>query len=148
MAITPTLACSLVQVGPDSMVGDGTRIDERTVVKRSVVGRQCVIGRDVKIINSVLMDHVTVPDRCGGGGATHRAVAPKHAECHCAPMPVLLFFSVADSRATLENVVVGSFATLGEDCNLKDCEVSYGATVGKGRTRARPHGIGGAGRCG
>jgi len=45
-------------------VGDGTRIDERTVVKRSVVGRQCVIGRDVKIINSVLMDHVTVPDRC------------------------------------------------------------------------------------
>jgi len=41
---------------------------------------------------------------------------------------------VADIRATLENVVVGSFATLGEDCNLKDCEVSYGATVGKGRT--------------
>ncbi|KAJ3409732.1 hypothetical protein HDV05_004289 [Chytridiales sp. JEL 0842] len=50
------------QVGPDSMVGEGTRLGERTGVKKSVIGKHCIIGRNVKIVGSVIMDHVIIDD--------------------------------------------------------------------------------------
>ncbi|CAG8481368.1 7800_t:CDS:10 [Ambispora leptoticha] len=50
------------QVGNDSMIGEHTKIDERTSIKRSTVGAHCVIGKNVKINNSILMDHVIVQD--------------------------------------------------------------------------------------
>ncbi|KAJ1972197.1 Translation initiation factor eIF-2B subunit gamma [Dimargaris xerosporica] len=50
------------QVGSDSMVGKETKMDERCSVKKSVIGAHCVIGKYVKIVNSVLMDYVTVED--------------------------------------------------------------------------------------
>ncbi|KAJ1978853.1 Translation initiation factor eIF-2B subunit gamma [Dimargaris cristalligena] len=50
------------QIGADSMVGNLTKVDERTSVKKSVIGAHCVIGKNVKIVNSVLMDYITVED--------------------------------------------------------------------------------------
>ncbi|KAJ3111146.1 hypothetical protein HK100_002796 [Physocladia obscura] len=50
------------QVG-DSLIGDSTRIGEKTGIKKSVIGKHCVIGKNVKIINSVLMDHCVIGDK-------------------------------------------------------------------------------------
>ncbi|CEP12948.1 hypothetical protein [Parasitella parasitica] len=50
------------QVGNDSIIGESTKIDERSSVKKSCVGSYCVIGKNVKIINSVIMDHVVIGD--------------------------------------------------------------------------------------
>ena len=50
------------QVGSDSIVGEGTTLGDKTVVKRSVIGRNCVIGEKVKITNSILMDNVFVSE--------------------------------------------------------------------------------------
>lgn len=51
------------QVGNDSIIGEYTKIDERSSVKKSCVGAHCVIGKNVKIANSVIMDHVVIGDK-------------------------------------------------------------------------------------
>jgi translation initiation factor eIF-2B subunit gamma len=51
-------------VGPQCMLGEGSTLEEKCSVKKSVVGRLCRIGSNVKIINSVVMDYVTVEDGC------------------------------------------------------------------------------------
>jgi ADP-glucose pyrophosphorylase len=51
------------QVGPDSMVGDGSKVGDRCSVKKSVIGSHCTIGKNVKIVNSVIMDYVIVEDK-------------------------------------------------------------------------------------
>ncbi|KAL0073242.1 nucleotide-diphospho-sugar transferase [Phycomyces blakesleeanus] len=50
------------QVGNDSTIGEYTKIDERSSVKKSCVGAHCIIGKNVKIANSVIMDHVVIAD--------------------------------------------------------------------------------------
>ena len=50
------------QVGQDSMVGEGSKIGDRTNVKRSVIGLHCTIGTNVRIVNSIIMDYVTIDD--------------------------------------------------------------------------------------
>ncbi|KAI9248838.1 nucleotide-diphospho-sugar transferase [Phascolomyces articulosus] len=50
------------QVGNDSIIGEHTKIDERSSVKKSCVGAHCIIGKNVKIANSVIMDHVVIAD--------------------------------------------------------------------------------------
>ncbi|KAG0171193.1 Eukaryotic translation initiation factor 2B, subunit 3 gamma, 58kDa [Apophysomyces sp. BC1015] len=50
------------QVGNDSIIGEYTKIDERSSVKKSCVGAHCVIGKNVRIANSVIMDHVVISD--------------------------------------------------------------------------------------
>lgn len=57
------------QIGPDCMVGESTTIDEKSSLKRSVVGRHCKIGKSVKIANSIIMDHVTIEDGCTVSGS-------------------------------------------------------------------------------
>lgn len=44
------------------MIGDSTRVGERTSIKRSVVGNHCVIGKMAKIVGCVLLDHCVVED--------------------------------------------------------------------------------------
>jgi len=46
----------------DSLIGDGTKLGVKTIVKRSVIGKNCQIGDHVKIENSVLLDGVVVGD--------------------------------------------------------------------------------------
>ncbi|KAI8340751.1 nucleotide-diphospho-sugar transferase [Chlamydoabsidia padenii] len=50
------------QVGNDSIIGEHTKIDERSSVKKSSVGAHCIIGKNVKIANSVIMDFVVIGD--------------------------------------------------------------------------------------
>ncbi|KAI8139474.1 nucleotide-diphospho-sugar transferase [Fennellomyces sp. T-0311] len=50
------------QVGNDSVIGEHTKIDERSSVKKSCVGAHCIIGKNVKIANSVIMDNVIIGD--------------------------------------------------------------------------------------
>ncbi|TPX35740.1 hypothetical protein SmJEL517_g01952 [Synchytrium microbalum] len=49
-------------VGPDSMVGDGTKVGEKSIFKKSIVGAHCGIGKNCKITNSVIMDYVVLDD--------------------------------------------------------------------------------------
>ena len=50
------------QIGPDSIVGKGTKVNERCSIKKSVVGMHCTIGKTVKLTNCVIMDYVTIED--------------------------------------------------------------------------------------
>jgi translation initiation factor eIF-2B subunit gamma len=52
------------QIGGDVLIGDSSRVGERTTIKRSVVGAHCIIGKHVRVVNSVLMDHVQLADGC------------------------------------------------------------------------------------
>ncbi|KAI7867027.1 nucleotide-diphospho-sugar transferase [Spinellus fusiger] len=61
--IAPTTeVAAKTQVGNDSIIGEYTKIDERSSIKKSCVGAHCVIGKNVKIANSVIMDHVVIAD--------------------------------------------------------------------------------------
>lgn len=44
----------------DSIVGEGTKLGVKTIIKKSVVGKNCQIGDHVKIENCVLLDGVVV----------------------------------------------------------------------------------------
>jgi len=46
----------------DSLIGDGTKLGAKAVVKRSVIGKNCQIGDHVKIENSVILDGVVIGD--------------------------------------------------------------------------------------
>lgn len=50
------------QLSMDCIVGAGTRIDERTTIKHSILGRNCIIGKGARIMRSILMDGVHVGD--------------------------------------------------------------------------------------
>jgi len=50
------------QISTDTIIGDSTKIDERTSIKKSVIGRHCTIGKMVKIVGCVLLDHCIVED--------------------------------------------------------------------------------------
>ncbi|KAJ7078945.1 UDP-3-O-glucosamine N-acyltransferase [Mycena belliarum] len=50
------------QISNDTIIGDSTRVDERTTIKKSVIGRHCTIGKMVKIVGCVLLDHCIVED--------------------------------------------------------------------------------------
>ena len=44
------------------MVGHTTKVGERTSVKKSVIGRHCVIGKMVKVVGCVILDHCVIAD--------------------------------------------------------------------------------------
>jgi len=50
------------QVNLDSLIGEGSKIGEKALVKRSVIGKNCVIGEKSKITNSIIMDNVKISD--------------------------------------------------------------------------------------
>lgn len=50
-------------VGSDSMVGDFTKLGEKSSVKRSVIGSNVIIGKNVKISSCIIMDNVTIDDK-------------------------------------------------------------------------------------
>ncbi|GBE80970.1 Probable translation initiation factor eIF-2B subunit [Sparassis crispa] len=50
------------QISSDSMIGLFTRVDERTTVKKSVIGQHCVIGKMARIVGCVILDHCVVED--------------------------------------------------------------------------------------
>lgn len=51
------------KIGQDSLIGDASRLDEKCSVKKSVIGAHCIIGKNVKIVNSIIMDNVVLEDK-------------------------------------------------------------------------------------
>ncbi|KAJ7262277.1 UDP-3-O-glucosamine N-acyltransferase [Mycena haematopus] len=49
-------------ISSDTIIGDSTKVDERTSIKKSVIGRHCTIGKMAKIVGCVLLDHCVVED--------------------------------------------------------------------------------------
>lgn len=62
------------EVGPDVMIGAGTRIGRdgasATIVRNSVVGRNCVIGAGVTLVDAYVWDGVVIEDNC----TVHKAI--------------------------------------------------------------------------
>lgn len=52
------------QVGNDSLFGEGSRLGERSSIKKSVVGNYCCIGNTVKVVNCIVMDGTVIEDGC------------------------------------------------------------------------------------
>ncbi|EPQ29839.1 uncharacterized protein PFL1_02512 [Pseudozyma flocculosa PF-1] len=48
------------QVSTDSVVAEHTRIGERAMIKRSVVGKGCVVAKNAKVTGCIIMDGVRV----------------------------------------------------------------------------------------
>ena len=53
----------IFKVGPDCIVGDGSKLAEKVSVKKSVVGQNCDIAEKVKIANSIIMDQVSMKEK-------------------------------------------------------------------------------------
>lgn len=73
---------SKTQIGTDSMVGQGTIIDERCSVKKSIIGKHCIIGKNVKISNSIVMDYCHIEEGVKIDGAVLCNRARIGARCH------------------------------------------------------------------
>ncbi|XP_004363534.2 eukaryotic translation initiation factor 2B [Capsaspora owczarzaki ATCC 30864] len=52
------------QTGSDSIVKDDVVIGDKSLIKKTIVGSKCKIGANVKLVNCLLMDNVTVQDGC------------------------------------------------------------------------------------
>ncbi|XJO71589.1 hypothetical protein BDV3_001075 [Batrachochytrium dendrobatidis] len=94
------------QVGHDSLVGEGTKIDERCSVKKSVIGNHCKIGKNVKITNSIIMDYVHIEDGVK-----------------------------IDESVVCNNAKVGAHALL-KDCRVGAEQIVPSETIGKGEVFA------------
>ena len=46
----------------DNSIGDFTRVEEKSTIKKSIIGKHCVIGKMVKIVGCVLLDHCVISD--------------------------------------------------------------------------------------
>lgn len=57
---TNSLTGKSSQVNLDSLIGEGSKIGDKALVKRSVIGRNCHIGEKSKITNSIIMDNVKI----------------------------------------------------------------------------------------
>ncbi|RWS03865.1 translation initiation factor eIF-2B subunit gamma-like isoform X1 [Dinothrombium tinctorium] len=58
-----------VQIGNDCLIGNGTKIGERSAIKKSVIGSNCNLGEKVKIANSIIMDNVVIEEGCNIQGS-------------------------------------------------------------------------------
>jgi translation initiation factor eIF-2B subunit gamma len=54
---------ALAQISPDSLIGESTRVAEKTSIKKCVIGRHCVIGKGAKLTGCVLWDFVVVEEK-------------------------------------------------------------------------------------
>lgn len=52
------------QVGPFTLVGNGTVIGDKTTITNSIIGQGCTIGRNVSIEGSYIWNNVTIQDDC------------------------------------------------------------------------------------
>lgn len=50
------------QISSDTIIGDSTKVSEKSTIKKSIIGRHCIIGRMVKIVGCILLDHCVIED--------------------------------------------------------------------------------------
>lgn len=44
------------------MIGHTTKVCERTSIKKSIIGKHCIIGKMVKVVGCVILDHCVIED--------------------------------------------------------------------------------------
>ena len=49
-----------LQLGAESVIGEGCQVGDEAMIRRSIVGKNCKIGAKVKIVNSLIMDDVVL----------------------------------------------------------------------------------------
>jgi translation initiation factor eIF-2B subunit epsilon len=52
------------EIGPFTVIGNGTKIESNTKISNSVVGEGCTIGSNVSIKGSYIWDNVIIEDDC------------------------------------------------------------------------------------
>lgn len=72
------------------MVGEGFSIGDKSSIKKSVIGKHCKIGNNVKIVNCVVHNHVTVEVRTALPFARPRASGPAACAQHARPRALAL----------------------------------------------------------
>ncbi|KAF9446399.1 UDP-3-O-glucosamine N-acyltransferase, partial [Macrolepiota fuliginosa MF-IS2] len=50
------------QISNDTIIGDSTKVSEKTTIKKSIIGRHCILGKMVKIVGCILLDHCVIED--------------------------------------------------------------------------------------
>lgn len=59
-------------IGSESVVGPNLTVGAKSSIKKSSVGANCWIGDEVKVVNCVLMDGVTIKAGCALTGVVVR----------------------------------------------------------------------------
>jgi NDP-sugar pyrophosphorylase family protein len=54
----------LTQVGAECLVGEETKISDKTTIKNCIIGSHCTIEEKVKLTNCIIMDRVVVRCHC------------------------------------------------------------------------------------
>lgn len=102
------------QVGNDSLFGEGSRLGERSSIKKSVVGANCCIGSNVKVVNCIVMDGAVVEDGCKLDGCIIGPKAILREKCQLKDCDVAGGFELERER-TAKGETFGSNRELVED---------------------------------
>mgnify|MGYP002378433163 CR=1 FL=1 len=51
-----------VKISPDCVIGEGTEIGKKTIIKRTIIGKNCRIDEKCKITNCVILDNVNIKE--------------------------------------------------------------------------------------
>lgn len=101
-------------VGPDSALGFDSAIDEKTTIKRTLIGNNVQIGKMCRITNCIIMDHVEIGDQV------------KLENC------VLCSGVVVGEKSTLKDCTLGGKVTLADKTEKKGEEVVVGGEISMG----------------
>lgn len=96
------------------MIGYTTKVSERTSIKKSIIGKHCVIGKMVKIVGCVILDHCIVEDGYG---------------CQ---LEISLDDAHSDDSAKLDGCILGTNTKVGAKAELSRCVTQAGYEVGAG----------------
>ena len=94
----------------DCVVGAGTKIGEKCSIKKSVIGRHCHIEDKVKIINSVIMNHVTI-----SAGYEHLFLLLLR--------PSVVTRSFVFHRCTVNGSIICNNVHMKPGCTIKDSQI-------------------------
>ena len=54
------MSSSLIQIGDECIIGEDSKISEKTTIKNCIIGSQCVVEPKVRLTNCIVMNKVTV----------------------------------------------------------------------------------------
>ncbi|EJD53073.1 nucleotide-diphospho-sugar transferase [Auricularia subglabra TFB-10046 SS5] len=90
------------RIGNNTLVGGGTRVDDRADVAASVIGAGCVLGKDAKVSDSILWDGVHI----GAGCVVEHSIIASGAK-------------ILDGTRISRGTLVGEGAIVGPNITLK-----------------------------
>ncbi|CCG81562.1 Translation initiation factor eIF-2B subunit gamma [Taphrina deformans PYCC 5710] len=101
-------------VGPDSALGPDSTVDEKTTIKRTLIGSGVSIGKLCRLTNCIVMDGVVVRDQV------------KLENC------VLCVGAVVHDKASLKDCIVGGNVNVPEKTERKGEEMVVGGEISMG----------------